>query len=123
MEMNFPHKRHSDAQTERSKEFELLIAAAIARQASVMEAKSPYGEGSTSSCADPLADRISFFGAAFANAGKGICGSFLPQKTGNSAKVNETKADVYLAGLANGKSTNLMFALPDQPVALRGMEN
>lgn len=124
MEMNFPHKRRSDAEPVRSSEFDRLVSAVLERQATDMASK--FSDALSSgiyASGDPLVDRIGYFGLVVSGQAKNIGGAFLPQEMEQPIKVNEFKADVYLAALANGKSTDHKVDLPDEPVALRGMEN
>lgn len=124
MEMNFPHNRRSDAEPVRSSEFDRLVSAVLERQASDMASK--FSDALSSgiyASGDPLVDRIGYFGLVIAGQAKTIGGAFLPQEMAQPVKVNECEADVYPAALVNGKSTDHKVDLPDEPVALRGMEN
>ncbi len=124
MEMNFPHNRRRDAEPVRSSDFDRLVSVVLERQASDMASKfSDAVISSLYASGDPLVDRIGYFGSAVSGQTKNIGGAFLPQEMYQPVKVNECEADVYPAALANRKSTDHKVDLPDEPVALRGMEN
>ncbi len=124
MEMNFPHPKRQRGMKERRNDFAVLVATAVARQMAGMSRQSTTSGGNdTFASHDPVGARMGDFGSASPHHGGGASGAFLPQEMFASPKVNKIQADVYPDALANGKSTHLSVASPEQPVAMRGMEN
>lgn len=124
MEMSFPSRGRLDVTPERSKDFDRLVEAVRSQQKAWRKASESNSLiVGTSISGDAVIDRIGFFSSRNPVGSRSVVGSFLPQETIASTKVNRIKADVYLAALTNSKSTDLNLGSPEQPVALRGMEN
>jgi hypothetical protein len=124
MEMSFPPRGRLDVTPERSKDFDRLVEAVRSQQKAWKEASESNSlYVGTCISGDAVIDRISFFSSRHPTGSRSVVGSFLPQESIVSTKVNRIKADVYLAALTNSKSTDLSLGSPEQPVALRGMEN
>lgn len=124
MEMNFPHPKGQRGMKERRSDFAVLVAAAVARQMAGIARQSMVSGGNDAfTSSDPISARMGYFGSVSPHHGRGASGAFLPQEMFASPKVNKIKADVYPDALVNGKSTHLPVVSPEQPVAMRGMEN
>jgi hypothetical protein len=124
MDMNFPHPKRERMQTQRSGDYAVLVAAAIARQ---MEGATthfaPCENNRLFHVNDPICARMNYFSSASSAGGKVASGSFLPFATFETTKVNKIGAEIYPDASANCKPYQLVADSPEQPVALRGMEN
>ena len=124
MDMNFPHPKRQRMQARASGDYAVLVAAAVSRQMTGAMTHSVACEANRLFLAnDPVCARMNYFSSASSARGKTASGSFLPFGTFETAKVNKIGAEIYPDSLANCKPYQLVADSPEQPVALRGMEN
>lgn len=124
MDMNFPHPKRGRMHSQRSGDYAILVAAAVARQMKGIATQFAARDSNRLfGSSDPVCARMNYFSMASHADAKAASGSFLPLEMLNLAKVNKSDASVYPDALAIRKPYLLNADSPEQPVALRGMEN
>ncbi|MGC1468023.1 MAG: hypothetical protein WA793_01450 [Sphingorhabdus sp.] len=124
MDMNFPHPKRSRMHSQRNGDYAILVAAAVARQMKGIATQfAACDSNRLFGSSDPVCARMNYFSTASYADAKAASGSFLPLEILNLAKVNKSDASVYPDALAIRKPYLLNADSPEQPVALRGMEN